>query len=67
MQYIEIALRSIQQLRRLVDQIFEQAHIESGQVAMMPETFPLSERLFDNCEKFALKASAKNIAIKVEP
>ncbi|MEM7015717.1 MAG: HAMP domain-containing sensor histidine kinase, partial [Pseudomonadota bacterium] len=66
-QYVEIALKSTQHLRRLIEQIFELAHLESGQVNVEMESFPLSELLFDIAAKFSIKASDKNIKLLIEP
>ena len=65
--FIGIAFKNASQLKRLVDQIFELAHLEGGQVTVNLETFPLGELLYDIAAKFALKAKAKNITLLVEP
>ncbi|MCP4414254.1 MAG: HAMP domain-containing histidine kinase [Gammaproteobacteria bacterium] len=63
--FLERALKNAQLLKQLVDQIFELAHIESGQVAINLETFSLTEMLYDLCEKFAIEANKKNIQLKI--
>ena len=45
--YVEIALKNAQQLKGLIDQIFELAHLESGQVSLNLEAFNLAELLYD--------------------
>lgn len=65
--FIGIAFKNANQLKRLVDQIFELAHLEGGQVTVSPESFPLGELLYDIAAKFEFKAKEKAIEIKVEP
>jgi signal transduction histidine kinase len=65
--FVGIAFKNANQLKRLVDQIFELAHLEGGQVTVSFETFPLGELLYDIAAKFAFKAKDKNITLLVEP
>jgi signal transduction histidine kinase len=65
--YVEIALKNAQQLKGLIDQIFELAHLESGQVSLNLESFNLAELLYDVVAKFSLQTSAKNIEINIVP
>ncbi|MBA6380635.1 MULTISPECIES: cell wall metabolism sensor histidine kinase WalK [unclassified Colwellia] len=65
--YIEIALKNAQQLKGLIDQIFELAHLESGQVSLNLEAFNLAELLYDVVAKFSLQTSAKHIEINIVP
>ena len=65
--FVGIAYRNANQLRRLVDQIFELAHLEGGQVTVSLETFPLSELLYDIMAKFALKVRDKKLSMIIEP
>ncbi|MFT4928230.1 MAG: signal transduction histidine kinase [Phenylobacterium sp.] len=65
--FVGIAFRNANQLKRLVDQIFELAHLEGGQVTVNLESFPLGELLYDIAAKFAFKAKEHNIEILVEP
>ena len=65
--YVEIALKNAQQLKGLIDQIFELAHLESGQVSLNLEAFNLAELLYDVVAKFSLQTSAKNIDISIVP
>ncbi|QOL25251.1 HAMP domain-containing histidine kinase [Thalassotalea sp. LPB0316] len=65
--YIATALRNSCQLRQLIDQVFELAHIESGHVKVINERFNLVEVLYDIVEKFALKAQQHNITLVFEP
>jgi signal transduction histidine kinase len=65
--YIETALKNSQQLKGLIDQIFELAHLEGGQVSLNLETFNLAEILYDVVAKFSLQTTAKNIEINIVP
>ncbi|MGB0496503.1 MAG: sensor histidine kinase [Kangiellaceae bacterium] len=65
-EYIERSLKNAQRLKHFVDQIFELAHLESGHVSANFETFPIAELLYDLKEKFSIKASKKDINLKVE-
>jgi len=65
--YIDTAHASAQQLKLLIDQIFELAHLEGGQVSMNLESFNIAELLYDVFAKFSLKAQAKNISLTVSP
>jgi len=66
-QFINTALKNSSELKRLIDQIFELAHLEGGQVSINLETFNLTELLYDVVAKFRLKAEALNITISVVP
>jgi signal transduction histidine kinase len=65
--FIEVSLKNAQALRRLIDQIFELAYLEGGQVKVSFETLPLGELLHDVVAKFIMLAQQKNIQIKVNP
>ena len=66
-QYINTVLRNSNQLKLLIDQIFELAHLEDGQVSVNLETFPIGELIFDIVAKFALKASEKQLRLSFNP
>jgi len=65
--YMATAQRNGMQLKRLIDQIFELAHLEDGQVTVSLETFAIGELLHDIIAKFALKAEEKNISLSLQP
>ncbi len=65
--YVETALKNARQLKQLIDQIFELAHLEGGQVTLQLESFNLAELLYDVMAKFTLKAQQKNINLNVVP
>jgi signal transduction histidine kinase len=66
-QFIDTALKNSCQLKKLIDQIFELAHLEDGQVSLNLETFNLAELLWDVVAKFSLQAQHKKISLKVLP
>ncbi len=65
--YLATVQRNVTQLKRLIDQIFELAHLENGQVTVNLETFAIGELLHDILEKFTLKAVNKNISLSLQP
>jgi signal transduction histidine kinase len=65
--YLATVQRNVNQLKRLIDQIFELAHLENGQVAVNLETFAIGELLHDILAKFTLKAADKKIALSLQP
>jgi signal transduction histidine kinase len=65
--FVDISLKNAKNLKHLVDQIFELAYLEGGQVTLNQEPFPLGELLHDVAAKFALKANHKNISLSVNP
>ena len=65
--YINIIYRNSEQLQLLVDQIFELAHLESGQTSVNLENFPIGELIIDIIDKFNLKAQAKKITLTLTP
>jgi len=65
--YLATVQRNGMQLKRLIDQIFELAHLEDGQVAVSLETFAVGELLHDIIAKFSLKAKQKNISLRLQP
>lgn len=66
-QYIATALKNAYQLKGLIDQIFELAHLEGGQVSLNYETFNLAEILYDVVAKFSLQTSQKDINVLIVP
>ncbi|MGL1959036.1 MAG: HAMP domain-containing histidine kinase [Colwellia sp.] len=65
--YLAIAGRNAMQLKRLIDQIFELAHLENGQVSVNLEVFSIGELLHDITAKFSLKAKDKQIKLTLQP
>ncbi len=65
--FLATVMRNGQQLKLLIDQIFELAHLEDGQVSVNLEPFPIAELVHDIVAKFSLKAQEKQITLKVTP
>ena len=65
--FIEIAFKNANQLKKLVDQIFELAHLDGGQVTLDLETFPLTELLHDIAAKFQHRLQEKGVALNICP
>ena len=66
-QYIAIAHRNAQTISNLVEQLFELAHLDSGNVQIRVERFPITELVQDVLQKFAITAKEKNITLTVTP
>lgn len=64
--FIDISLKNLHNLKRLIDQIFELAYLESGHVKLKNENFLLTELLHDIAAKFNIKANEKNISLSVQ-
>lgn len=65
--FIDISMRNANNLKRLIDQIFELAYLEGGQVTLQNEAVSLGELLYDVAAKFELTAQDKHIKINIEP
>jgi signal transduction histidine kinase len=65
--YLATAQRNVNQLKRLIDQIFELAHLDNGQATVNLETFALTEVLYDILAKFTLQADHKQITLSLAP
>jgi signal transduction histidine kinase len=65
--FMAICMRNMNNLKQLIDQIFELAYLEGGQVSLACEPVVLGEFLHDIVTKFSLAAKDKNISINVEP
>jgi signal transduction histidine kinase len=65
--FIVTALKNSNQLKGLIDQIFELAHLEGGQVSVNIETFNLAELLYDVVAKFNLKIQQKKLSVIIRP
>ena len=66
-QYIDIATRNAQKIANLIEQLFELAHLDSGNVQVNRETFSVAELAQDVLQKFTIEAQQKHIALSVEP
>lgn len=66
-EYIQVVMKNGGQLKNLIDQIFELAHLEDGQASLKLEAFNVTELLYDVIEKFSLKAQDKHITLSIRP
>jgi signal transduction histidine kinase len=64
--FIDISLKNLHNLKRLIDQIFELAYLESGHIKVKKENFLLTELLHDIAAKFRIKADEKKIRLQIE-
>jgi len=67
MKYIATAKRSAQKISKLVEQLFELAYLDSGNVQVNREQFSIAELVQDVIQKFAIMAQEKQLAISVDP
>lgn len=65
--YLAVSSDNCQQLKQLIEQIFELANLASGQVKIHPESLNLGELIYDCVAKFCLTADSKGISLSVEP
>ena len=65
--FISICMRNMNNLKQLIDQIFELAYLEGGQVTVQKEVCAIGEFLFDIASKFSLDAKDKDITLSLEP
>lgn len=65
--YLAVSNNNCQQLKLLIEQIFELANLENGHVKIKTETFNLGELIYDCIAKFSLTAQNKGICLGVEP
>lgn len=63
--FISICMRNMTNLKQLIDQIFELAYLDGGQVKVTKEACLLGEFLYDIADKFKIAAKTKNISINV--
>ena len=65
--YIEVALKNARKLNILVEQVFELAHLENGQVQLTREPVAIAELAQDVVQSFQLKAARRNIKLQISP
>ncbi len=66
-EYLHVSLNNCAQLKQLIEQIFELAHLENGEISIHRETFNLGELIYDCIAKFSLTAEKKGLNLTVEP
>ncbi|MDM7861542.1 ATP-binding protein [Alteromonas sp. ASW11-36] len=64
--FVDISLKNARNLKHLIDQIFELAYLEAGQVTMSRESFSLGELIHDVSAKFAMQIEAKSLTMNIE-
>jgi len=62
-QYLEIALRQTQRLGQLVSELFELARLESKEMHVDPEPFPIAELVQDVVQDFQLRAGQAEVQL----
>lgn len=65
--FIDISLKNARNLKRLLDQIFELAYLEGGQITLNHEPLVVGELLHDVAAKFHDAASVQHLQINVAP
>lgn len=66
-QYISTAKRNAQKISHLVEQLFELAYLDSGNVQVNKEKIVIAELVQDVLQKFYISAQDKNISLGVSP
>ncbi|TMP76685.1 two-component sensor histidine kinase, partial [Pseudoalteromonas phenolica] len=66
-EYLLVSLNNCGQLKQLIEQIFELAHLENGEISINKETFNLGELIYDCIANFSLAVEKKGINLSVEP
>lgn len=64
---ISAAYRNGEQVKRLIDQLFELAHLEGTEISVNSESFVITELAYDVLSKFRLSAEEKGINLSVLP
>lgn len=66
-QYIATAQRNAEKISILIEQLFELAHLDSGDIKVKFESFSIAELVQDVLQKFKIIANAKGIILSVTP
>lgn len=64
---INIAMKNAQHMSRLIEQLFELAHLDSETVILYTEPVCIAEFAQDVLQKMALEASKQQISLNIEP
>ncbi len=64
---INVAMRNAQHMSRLIEQLFELAHLDSETVILHTEPVCIAEFAQDVLQKMALEASKQQISLNIEP
>ena len=62
-QYLTIALKESERLKKLIDDLFELSKLEANQVTINLEPFPIAELLQDILDKYKVISKEKNIKV----
>ncbi|MFL0811299.1 MAG: HAMP domain-containing histidine kinase [Agarilytica sp.] len=65
--YIATAKKSAQRISSLVEQLFELAYLDSGNVQVTREPFSIAELIQDVLQKYRIIAQKKNVSLNVQP
>ncbi len=65
--FMDICMRNMRNLKQLVDQVFELAYLEGGEVNMVTESCALGEFLHDITAKFAIDAQENEVNLSIAP
>ncbi|WP_136679140.1 HAMP domain-containing sensor histidine kinase [Neptunomonas sp. XY-337] len=66
-QYITTAKKSAYRISTLIEQLFELAHLDSGNVQVQKEQFPIAELVQDVLQKFQIQAGKRGVSLDVMP
>ena len=66
-EYVSTAKKSAVKANRLLEQLFELAHLDHHEVSMAKESFPIAELIQDILANFKVKAAQKNITMELKP
>jgi len=64
---IDVAMKNAQHMSRLIEQLFELAHLDSEAVILTTEPLGIAEFAQDILQKMALEASKKQVSLDIEP
>ena len=65
--FLAIAYRQTERLHRLIEQVFELARLDSGEVSLVIEPVSVQELAMDTLQDFEPNASEKGVNLKFEP
>jgi signal transduction histidine kinase len=64
---INVAMKNAQHMSRLIEQLFELAHLDSETIILTTEPVGIAEFAQDVLLKMSLEASKKNVSLDIEP
>lgn len=66
-EYIAIAQKNAHRISKLIEQLFELAHLDSNNIQITRERFSIAELIQDVVQKFSIQANEKGINLNVTP